>query len=198
MASPSPNDMDVATSLLQLNESLHYEKDSAGSKVPRPLPCFCCRQQRKKCDLIRPSCARCLHRGTPCEYPTGRKPYMTKARKRLALEAERRSVSNITKPSAAPKIEEQDASHASLPLSPVSQASISCHHDHDRDRDSVPSHPPDTMPPSPNGNIPPISLDQRLTPQADAIQKVNPDQYSSHEVPVAQWRNVMSVSSLVD
>ncbi|KAJ3122755.1 hypothetical protein HK100_011854 [Physocladia obscura] len=53
-------------------------------RITRPLPCLCCRMQRKKCDLVRPACARCIYRGTECIYPTGRKPYKKRAPKQLS------------------------------------------------------------------------------------------------------------------
>ncbi|KAJ3099602.1 hypothetical protein HK100_004861 [Physocladia obscura] len=34
----------------------------------RPLPCECCRNRRKKCDLLKPSCTRCARMGFQCEY----------------------------------------------------------------------------------------------------------------------------------
>ncbi|KAI8619986.1 hypothetical protein BC830DRAFT_1101570 [Chytriomyces sp. MP71] len=34
----------------------------------RALPCDCCRQQKKKCDRIRPACTSCLQRGLDCKY----------------------------------------------------------------------------------------------------------------------------------
>ncbi|ORY52466.1 hypothetical protein BCR33DRAFT_711779 [Rhizoclosmatium globosum] len=115
--SPFPHDMDIVASLLRLTKSIPDEEDPVSSKVPRPLPCFCCRQQRKKCDLVRPTCARCLHRGTPCEYPTTRKPYMTKARKRLAQEAARKSGRKLNSNTVTLN------SNAAAPLSPTSQYS---------------------------------------------------------------------------
>ncbi|ORY52465.1 hypothetical protein BCR33DRAFT_711778 [Rhizoclosmatium globosum] len=48
---------------------------TAPLKPKRPLPCEFCRSQRKKCTLEKPSCSKCVARGTPCVYPLGRKPY---------------------------------------------------------------------------------------------------------------------------
>ncbi|KAI8833001.1 hypothetical protein BJ741DRAFT_613459 [Chytriomyces cf. hyalinus JEL632] len=42
----------------------------------RPLPCDCCRQQKKKCDRLQPSCSSCKLKGLRCEYiyPTKKVP----------------------------------------------------------------------------------------------------------------------------
>ncbi|ORY52461.1 hypothetical protein BCR33DRAFT_761646, partial [Rhizoclosmatium globosum] len=34
----------------------------------RPQPCEGCRVHRKRCDLTRPSCSRCIKRQVPCSY----------------------------------------------------------------------------------------------------------------------------------
>ncbi|TPX66218.1 hypothetical protein CcCBS67573_g07908 [Chytriomyces confervae] len=42
----------------------------------RSLPCDCCRQQKKKCDRLQPSCSSCKLKGLRCEYinPTKKAP----------------------------------------------------------------------------------------------------------------------------
>ncbi|KAJ3293951.1 hypothetical protein HDU79_011716 [Rhizoclosmatium sp. JEL0117] len=46
----------------------------------RPQPCEGCRVHRKRCDLTRPSCSRCIKRQVPCSY----KPAPIKLRKRAS------------------------------------------------------------------------------------------------------------------
>ncbi|ORY52464.1 hypothetical protein BCR33DRAFT_761647 [Rhizoclosmatium globosum] len=53
----------------------------------RPLPCDCCRQQKKKCDRNRPVCNNCAQRGLQCEYLLPpQKQALAKWRARLVLE----------------------------------------------------------------------------------------------------------------
>ncbi|KAI9351364.1 hypothetical protein BDR26DRAFT_850942 [Obelidium mucronatum] len=53
----------------------------------RPLPCDCCRQQKKKCDRARPICNNCSSRNLTCEYILPpQKAALAKWRARLVLE----------------------------------------------------------------------------------------------------------------
>ncbi|ORY52460.1 hypothetical protein BCR33DRAFT_711773 [Rhizoclosmatium globosum] len=63
-----------------------YQNEIA-SLTKRPLPCDVCRQQKKKCDRLRPSCSSCLQRNIKCEYVLPpKKASQAKWRARLVLE----------------------------------------------------------------------------------------------------------------
>ncbi|TPX70500.1 hypothetical protein CcCBS67573_g06525 [Chytriomyces confervae] len=45
---------------------------SSASRPRLAVACSACRSSRRKCDAMRPSCSRCLEKGTPCEYNASR------------------------------------------------------------------------------------------------------------------------------
>ncbi|KAI8608838.1 hypothetical protein BC830DRAFT_1085924 [Chytriomyces sp. MP71] len=64
----------------------NYQSEIA-KLTTRPLPCECCRRQKKKCDRLRPACSSCADRRIPCEYVLPpNKASQAKWRARLALE----------------------------------------------------------------------------------------------------------------
>ncbi|KAJ3030659.1 UNVERIFIED_CONTAM: hypothetical protein HDU68_008294 [Siphonaria sp. JEL0065] len=75
--------------------ALKYQSEIA-ALTKRPLPCDCCRQQKKKCDRLRPSCTTCLKRGLICQYILPpQKQNQPKWRARLLVEGGDYVVGNV-------------------------------------------------------------------------------------------------------
>ncbi|KAI9345684.1 hypothetical protein BDR26DRAFT_916824 [Obelidium mucronatum] len=118
-------DVEAAKAILSLNSS-------GPKKVPRPIPCYACRSMRKKCSLEKPSCTRCIQRGTPCSYATSRKPYTKKAK----VPPETAALSNISK--VTNQLNNTPAPQADAsPLSPSSCSHSESSHDHQQQQQQL-------------------------------------------------------------
>ncbi|KAJ3228904.1 hypothetical protein HDU81_005808 [Chytriomyces hyalinus] len=56
------------TPLQPVHQDTLRDKNATRDSKRRRLPCDCCRQQKKKCDRLQPSCSSCRVKGLRCEY----------------------------------------------------------------------------------------------------------------------------------
>ncbi|KAI9351358.1 hypothetical protein BDR26DRAFT_425461 [Obelidium mucronatum] len=77
--SPPPGAAAIGYDSADATDATEASHASNPSSLPaskrRPLPCEGCRGQRRKCDLIKPSCSRCIERGLICHYGTRKTSY---------------------------------------------------------------------------------------------------------------------------